>query len=118
MTSYHYTNERGDREYIVKSIGYGNIIDKFEVDKGHRNGPEIHEISDTGIITIYNKRTRKMITRLIARPGQIYRYYAQTGRKAPKDVMKLAEQHAKLGYFNRQEGENNNEEHLRLCYYY
>lgn len=109
MTSAHYTNERGDREYIVKSIGYGNIIDKFEVDKGHRNGPEIHEISDTGIITIYNKRTHKMITRLIARPGQIFRYYAKEGRKAPKDVMKLAEKHAKLGYFNRQKGAIDND---------
>ena len=102
MTSAHYTNERGDREYIIKNqIGYGEVIGKFVVDKGHRNGPEIHEVSDTGIVTIYNKRTRKMITRLIARPAQIHRYYEAVGETAPKNVLTAAANHARLGLFNR-----------------
>ena len=32
MISAHYTNERGDREYIIKEIGYGEVIAKFVVD--------------------------------------------------------------------------------------
>ena len=102
MTSAHYTNERGDREYIIKEIGYGEVIAKFEVDKGHRNGPEIHEVSDTGIVTIFNKRTHKLITKLIARPAQIRRYYEAIGQTAPQKVLEIAEKHQRLGYYNRQ----------------
>ena len=94
MTSAHYTNERGDREYIIKEIGYGEVIAKFVVDKGHRNGPEIHEVSDTGIVTIFNKRTHKLITKLIARPAQILRYYKEDEPK-PTKVVELARVHAR-----------------------
>lgn len=88
MTSKHYTKDRQRRENIIKLIGLGEVVDAFEIDRGHRNGPEIHEITTTGIINIYNKRTNKLITKLIARPGQIKRYY--TTGKAPKDIIQKA----------------------------
>lgn len=44
------------------------------VNKGHENGEEIHIIYNNGIIKVYNKRTRKFITVLIARVPQVERY--------------------------------------------
>ena len=95
MTSRHYTNDRQKREEIIKKIGYGKIIKSVVVDKGHKNGPEIHNLSDTGIITIQNQRTKKMITKLIARPGQIKRYYKEN-EIIPAGLLDLARQHQKL----------------------
>lgn len=97
MTSKHYTSDRKNREELIKAIGYGKTIKTAVVDKGHKNGPEIHELSDTGIITIYNQKTKKLITKLIARPGQIARYYARN-EIIPAKVMNLARQHQNFGY--------------------
>lgn len=95
MTSRHYTNDRQKREEIIKKIGYGKIIKSVVVDRGHKNGPEIHNLSDTGIITIQNQRTKKMITKLIARPGQIKRYYKEN-EIIPTGLLNLAREHQKL----------------------
>lgn len=95
MTSRHYTNDRQKREEIIKKIGYGKIIKSVVVDRGHKNGPEIHNLSDTGIITIQNQKTKKIITKLIARPGQIKRYYKEN-EIIPSGLLDLARQNQKL----------------------
>ena len=95
MTSRHYTRDRRDRENRIRLIGEGNTIKVAVVDKGHRNGPEIHMLSDTGIITILNQRTGKLITKLIARPGQIKRYYESENR-IPAGLLDLAYEHQRL----------------------
>lgn len=95
MTSRHYTRDRRDRENRIHLIGEGNTIKVAVVDKGHRNGPEIHMLSDTGIITILNQRTGKLITKLIARPGQIKRYYESENR-IPTGLLDLAYEHQRL----------------------
>lgn len=97
MTSTHYTNDREARENLIKKIGYGQIIKTVEIDKGHRNGPEIHKVSNTGIITIYNKYSGKLITKLIARPNQIKRYF-ENERIIPQELLSLAKYHEKMGY--------------------
>lgn len=99
MNSKHWERDREARRKAIEAIGKGNVIKVVEVDRHHKNGPEIHEISDTGIITIFNKTTRKMITQLIARPMQIKRYFAE-GEIIPMNVLKIARQHqeAKLNY--------------------
>lgn len=78
----HYKDERNEREnFIVKSNLYDcNIIDTFVVDKQHHNGLELHCVTDSGLIIILNKRKYELsipchVTTLIARPGQIKRYY-------------------------------------------
>ena len=95
MTSKHYMNDRRDRENRIRLIGEGNTIKVAVVDKGHRNGPEIHMLSDTGIITILNHQTGKRITKLIARPGQIRRYYESENR-IPAGLLDLAYEHQRL----------------------
>lgn len=97
MTSRHYTNDRKMRERLIKEIGYGHTIKSVVVDKGHRNGAEIHELSDTGIITVFNQRTRKLITRLIARPGQIKRYFNEN-EIIPKGLINLAREHQRMAF--------------------
>lgn len=50
------------------------------VNKGHANGNEIHIVYNNGIVKIYNERTRKFITVLIARVPQIERYKIKVTR--------------------------------------
>ena len=92
MNSLHYEEERQKRERLIRTIGYGNIIKSVVVDRGHPAGPEIHKLSDTGIISIYNQRTNVLITRLIARPGQVKRYY-KPNEIIPENVLKIAWEH-------------------------
>ena len=89
MTSKHYNKQRGSRQHI---------IDKFVVDKGHKDGVEIHSITDTGLIIIHNKNSGKLVTKLIARPEQIQRYYKDSDKHPPKWLLSLAEWHKSLGY--------------------
>lgn len=88
MTSNHYKTDRTKREEIIATIGQGREVYSFIIDRGHRNGAEIHAITTTGIINIYNQRTNKLVTKLIARPGQIKRYFAEG--KAPQEIVKKA----------------------------
>ena len=64
------------------------------VNKGHENGEEIHVIFNNGIIKIYNERTHKFITVLIARVPQIERYNIRV-TKAMRNKIKS---HIKQGY--------------------
>lgn len=72
----HFNNDRQQREkFIEEIIGQnGNVVASFLVDKGHWNGKEIHTVLDNGIIEITNQRTGKLVTKLIARVGQLNRY--------------------------------------------
>ena len=64
------------------------------VNKGHENGSEIHVVYNNGIVKVYNERTRKFITVLIARVPQIERYKV----KVTKTMRTKIESHVKNGY--------------------
>ena len=64
------------------------------VDKGHANGEEIHVIYNNGVVKVYNERTRKFITVLIARVPQIERYNV----KVTKVMRKKINSHIAKGY--------------------
>ena len=97
MTSTHYNKDRIEREKLIKKIGIGKEVATFRVDRHHINGAELHTITSTGIIIIRNERTNKMVTKLIARPAQISRYF-ETETKEVRDIMKIAREHQKLVY--------------------
>lgn len=97
MNSKHYTRDRQQREAIINQIGIGNVIKEVVIDRGHRNGPEIHKITDTALILVYNQRTGILVTKLIARPAQILRYYSDDELK-PRAVVKLARKHVEMGW--------------------
>lgn len=100
MTSKHYKKSRNRRERVIKKYcnGDGIIIDGFVVDKGHKNGLEVHSITDTGMIIIHNYHTGKLVTKLIARPQQIARYYKDMDKEAPQWLLELCKWHQDLGY--------------------
>lgn len=93
MNSRHYREERQRREQMIKKIGMGIPVTETIIDKGHKNGPERHVLTSTGIIVIYNYFSGKMITKLIARPNQLKRF-----SKVPTEVVEIARLHMKLGY--------------------
>lgn len=95
MTSKHYRQDRKQRQHIINMIGQGTIIREVVWDRGHRNGPEVHKVSDTGIISIYNLNSGKLITKLIARPAQIQRYF---DGDAPVELLAIARHHQNMGY--------------------
>ena len=64
------------------------------IDKGHANGNEIHVIYNNGVVKIYNARTHKFITVLIARIPQIERYKI----KVTKTMRNKIESHVAKGY--------------------
>ena len=64
------------------------------VNKGHKNGNEIHVVYNNGVVKIYNERTHKFITVLIARVPQIERYNV----RVTKTMKHKIESHIKQGY--------------------
>lgn len=89
----------GNTQHVVNRSQRANIAQRLiskesakvykiaVIDKGHKNGREIHVIYNNGIVKIYNANTCKYITVLIARETQIERYnikLTQTMRKKIK----------------------------------
>ena len=70
------------------------VIKIAVVNKGHENGNEIHIIYNNGVIKVYNERTRKFITVLIARVPQVERYKI----KVTKTMRNKIKSHVKNGY--------------------
>ena len=66
------------------------------VDKGHKNGNEVHLVYNNGIVKIYNANTRRFVTVLIARVPQIERYKV----KVTKTMKNKIKAHIKQGYNN------------------
>lgn len=95
MTSKHLTHDRQGRMALIAKIGYGKPVASIEVDNGHKNGPEQQTLSTTGIITVRNIRTRKVVTYLIARPGQLKRFFTDA---IPEYLVEIAREHQRLGY--------------------
>ena len=97
MESKHWIRDRKERNDLINSIGYGAIIKEKIVDRGHKNGAEVHKVTDTGLILIYNQISGKFITALIARVNQIKRYYSED-EVIPERVLALAREHTLKGY--------------------
>ena len=96
----HYKNKRYKRERFIKEhlYGDGNVVDRFVINRNHPNGEEIHEIRDNGVVIIYNARTLKLVTKIIARPKQLENLYKSVGRTVPKWLIDLAYRHKSLNY--------------------
>ena len=98
MDSLHYRLDRqGRKKFIAEKIGYGKPIQKAIVDKGHKNGPEIHLVTDTGVIIVYNARTRIHVTDMIARPEQLRRYNTESWT-CPAETLQKAAYHQSKGW--------------------
>ena len=102
MVSKHYQGQRNKRErFIDEHFKDDYIVDEFIVDRGHPHGAERHCITNSGIIIIYNVNSGKLVSKLIARPQQIKRYYENSGKEHPleyENILKLAREHNISGY--------------------
>ena len=95
-TSKHYKNERTKREELIQAIGEGEEYERFTMWDARNNVNVYHIITTNAIIILVNARTGRLITKLIARPGQIKRYYEYG--QYPQDIVKKAMEHQRLGY--------------------
>ena len=98
-TSIHFSIERGERAKVLEELkapilSVNGKLCIFIVDKGHKNGAEIHVITENGVINIYNCYSKKYVTGLIARPGQLMRY----GVVIPESVLEKARVHVSMHY--------------------
>lgn len=96
MISEHIRQDRQERLQAIAKIGYGKPVAFLQVDKGHKDGAEEHMLSSTGIITVRNLKTRKVITYIIAYPGQVRRFFPEG--QAPEYLINLARAHKSLGH--------------------
>lgn len=104
LSTFHFSNERESRHNkIATIIGEGKCIGYFLVDRNHKDGDEVHCVYDNGIVVIYNERKRSIVTELIARPAQIYRYWNGLNEVFPRKyqyIINKAKHHQLMGYNN------------------
>ena len=91
--------KRSKRLQIAERLIYeesAKVLKIAVVNKGHKNGNEIHLVYNNGVVKVYNQNTRKFITVLIARVPQIERYKI----KVTKTMRNKIKSHVKQGYNN------------------
>ena len=69
----HFKEERQTRANILEELkapilSVNGKLCIFIVDKGHKNGKEIHVITENGVINIYNYNSKKYVSHVIRLP--------------------------------------------------
>lgn len=85
----HYARH-GRTTRIAETVGFGHVVRQCLVDTGHSAGCEVHVLTSTGIVLVFNARSGKLVTVLVARPGQVARYYEPFGEDVPDWLMNRA----------------------------
>ena len=102
--SYHAREDRKARFELVDMLDHEPTIDKaFVVDRGHKNGKEIHCVTKKGIIYVLNLRKylnnyNSLVTVMVARPRQITRLYEACNLKASETIVNYCRNNQRLGY--------------------
>lgn len=73
----------------------------YEVDKGHRNGLEVHCLQEDGSILIYNKNTERFITVFLSRPGQLDKYVSDDLKRENQEAVNRMYECAELNLFTQ-----------------
>jgi hypothetical protein len=74
-------------------------IDKcFLVDRGHRNGKELHFVTSNGCIFIFNQNTMRFITAYMARPNQVARLYEASNLIPPISALRRCTYYVDKGF--------------------
>jgi hypothetical protein len=104
VNTMHYNEERREREQFISNVigDTNNVICTNVLDRGHKNGAERFELTDKAIIKVYNNRTNRHITDIIARPNQVYDRmgveFLNLDAEVRKKIIDLAREHQRLGY--------------------
>lgn len=75
-----------ERRARLEAYNTGAYLDGFKVDKGHKNGAEVHIIDARGYILIFNEASARLITIESGRPAQIRRYFVALKMRYSKDI--------------------------------
>ena len=84
----------------VSGLGIGTVVRGFLVDNEHKNGLEEHYITSTGLIIIRNHNTHKTVTVLVARMGQIKRYFKALHMFTPDKLLDVAYHNTVINNYN------------------
>lgn len=96
----NHINSRSERLRIANTLIFSekaSLIGYYVIDTGHVNGLEVHAVYNNGVIKIYNLRTSKFITVLIARVNQMKRY---PNIEITKTMKRKIKSHVQNGYNN------------------
>lgn len=97
----HFRDERRDRlTRIRRDVGFGKVVRRCVVDTGHPAGYEVHVLTSTGVVVVFNARTKKLVTMLVARPEQVERYYRPFGETAPEELLARAYDNTRVHHWN------------------
>lgn len=97
----HYMYERENRKSLVDNLPRGMLLQSFYVDRYHKHGAEIHYVFSNGVVVIVNAKTKKLITKLIARPHQVHRYYDACGLTVPMELLGTCYYNTKILRLNK-----------------
>ena len=95
----HYARH-GRTTRIAETVGFGHVVRQCLVDTGHSAGCEVHVLTSTGIVLVFNARSGKLVTVLVARPGQVTRYYEPFGEDVPDWLMNRAYENTCVRHLN------------------
>ena len=101
INSAHLIEDRASRMENVDVNA--TVVDGFVavVDRGHKNGYEIHALFSDGTIRIYNFTSHRFITILFARPGQASRIMdKRLGKELPGDILRICLNNLRSGKNN------------------
>lgn len=99
----HFSFDRAYRETIITNLGGpGNVVLTNVIDRRHKDGPERFELTDKGIIIVYNNLTDRRITILFARVGQLYSRFGNKfetlDRELQRTIKRKCREWQDLGY--------------------
>lgn len=89
--TFHITER--ERRFQKVDLKHIHIFKVFVINTEHKNGYEIHVLTCNAEILIFNYRTHKFITVLLARPAQLMRY-----AWIPNHILEKAKQNCENGY--------------------
>lgn len=103
MQTNHFSNDRSYREMLVNYLGGpGKVVLTNVIDRGHEDGPERFELTDKGIIYVYNDASNRLITILFARVGQLKSRFGIKFRMLPYSTQTAIQaqcmEYERLGY--------------------
>lgn len=89
--SRHYTEDRTERQMVIDCIGEGTVVYTTLQYDEQRGRTYRYEITDNAILIVKDERNTKIITKMIARPSRIRRYWAD----APQEIIMIAVKHTR-----------------------
>lgn len=100
--SEHLKKDRAGRFDVLDMVGgFGNEVMEQVIVHPSDNLPQLHVLTDNGIIKVYRLRDgkrKKMITFLLARPNQLKRFKGNLDIATGRHIIERCRFYEKMGY--------------------